>query len=106
MSNSEVGLEAPKQEVSLIISGPNENSQKASISVDVLAACSQDRICVNEHQNTRPERNLEKLEHEPEKCVWKTTGTQKMRSRRCRAGPKDATMSAKDATVVAPTAAV
>jgi len=29
---------------------------------------------------TRPERNLEKLEHEPEKCDWKTTDTQKMRS--------------------------
>ena len=36
---------------------------------------------------TRPERNLEKLEHEPEKCDWKTTDTQKMRSRKCRAGP-------------------
>ena len=35
----------------IIISGPNENSQKASISVNVLAADSQDRICVNEHQN-------------------------------------------------------
>ena len=36
---------------------------------------------------TRPERNLEKLEHEPEKCDWKTTDTQKMRSRKCRTGP-------------------
>ena len=36
---------------------------------------------------TRPERNLEKLEHEPEKCDWKTTDTQKMKSRKCRAGP-------------------
>ena len=35
----------------IIISAPNENSQKASISVIVLAAGSQDRICVNEHQN-------------------------------------------------------
>ena len=34
-----------------VISAPNENSQKASISVNVLAAGSQDRICVNEHQN-------------------------------------------------------
>ena len=41
------------------ISGPNENSQKASISVYVLAACNQDGFCVNEHQNTRPERSLE-----------------------------------------------
>ena len=38
---------------------------------------------------TRPERNLEKLEHEPEKCDWKTTDTQKMRSRKCRTGPSD-----------------
>ena len=36
---------------------------------------------------TRPERNLETLEHEPEKCDWKTTDTQKMRSRKCRTGP-------------------
>ena len=36
---------------------------------------------------TRPERNLEKLEHQPEKCDWKTTDTQKMRSRKCRTGP-------------------
>ena len=36
---------------SIIISAPNENSQKASKSVNVLAAGSQDRICVNEHQN-------------------------------------------------------
>ena len=36
---------------------------------------------------TRPERNLEKLKHEPEKCDWKTTDTQKMRSRKCRTGP-------------------
>ena len=35
----------------IIISAPNENSQKASKSVNVLAAGSQDRICVNEHQN-------------------------------------------------------
>ena len=34
-----------------IISAPNENSQKASKSVNVLAAGSQDEICVNEHQN-------------------------------------------------------
>ena len=34
-----------------LVSGPNENSQKASISVSVLAADSQDGICVNEHQN-------------------------------------------------------
>jgi len=33
------------------ISAPNENSQKASKSVNVLAAGSQDEICVNEHQN-------------------------------------------------------
>ena len=38
---------------------------------------------------TRPERNLETLEHEPEKCDWKTTDTQKMRSRKCRTGPSD-----------------
>ena len=38
---------------------------------------------------TRPEGNLEKLEHEPEKCDWKTTDTQKMRSRKCRTGPSD-----------------
>ena len=43
------------------ISGPNENSPEASISVYVLAAGSQDGVCVNEHQNTRPERSLEKL---------------------------------------------
>ena len=36
---------------------------------------------------TRPERNLETLEHEPKKCDWKTTDTQKMRSRKCRTGP-------------------
>ena len=35
----------------IIISAPNENSQKASKSVNVLAAGSQDEICVNEHQN-------------------------------------------------------
>ena len=38
---------------------------------------------------TRPERNLEILKHEPEKCDWKTTDTQKMRSRKCRTGPSD-----------------
>ena len=42
---------APGRFVIIIISAPNENSQKASISVNVLAAGSQDRICVNEHQN-------------------------------------------------------
>ena len=46
---------------SLIISGPNEISPKASISVYVLAAGCQDGICVNEIQNTRPESSLEKL---------------------------------------------
>ena len=33
-----------------MISGPNENSPKESISVCVLAADSEDGICVNEHQ--------------------------------------------------------
>ena len=69
-----------KQAYRLIISVPNENSQKASISVYVLAACSQDGLCMNGHQNTRPERNLEKLLHELKKCDWKTVETQKMRS--------------------------
>ena len=78
-----------------ITSGPNENSQKASISVYVLAACSQDRICVNEHQNTGPESNLEKLLHELAKCDWKTTETQKMRSRKYRVGPSGPQSSAK-----------
>ena len=38
------------------ISGPNENSQKASISVNVLAAGSQDWICENEQQNQAREK--------------------------------------------------
>ena len=33
-----------KQVIIIIISGPNENSQKASISVNVLAANSQDEV--------------------------------------------------------------
>ena len=40
-----------KIECNFIISGPNENSPKASTSVHVLAAGSQDGICGNEHQN-------------------------------------------------------
>ena len=44
-------LAANSQDEVLNISAPNENSQKASKSVNVLAAGSQDEICVNEHQN-------------------------------------------------------
>ena len=76
-----------KNKKSKYISGPNENSQKAGVSVYVFAAGSQDGICVNENQNTRPESSLEKLLHELEKFDWKTTETQKMRSKKCRAGP-------------------
>ena len=61
--------------------------KKASASVYVFAACSQDGMCVNENQNTGPESSLEKLLHELEKCNWITTETQKMRSKKCRAGP-------------------
>ena len=53
--------------ITTIVSGPNYKSPKASISVYVLAAGSQDGICVNEHQNTRPDSSLEKLWHELEK---------------------------------------
>ena len=48
------------------------------------------------NQNTRPESNLEKLLHELEKCDWKTTEKQKMRSRNAEQGqvaPKQREMS-------------
>ena len=76
-----------KNKKSKYISGPNENSQKAGVSVYVFAACSQDGMCVNENQNTGPVSSLEKLLHELDKCDWKTTEAQKMISRKCRAGP-------------------
>ena len=44
-------LDDEMNDIETVISAPNENSQKASKSVNVLAAGSQDRICVNEHKN-------------------------------------------------------